>query len=88
MASLKLRSTANYMFFLRQAMLICSNVCISIFMNFSSFHKVYNSDLNLIKNIYGDAWLVTNVKLYDLVILTVVIVQDVLSKNDILRSTS
>lgn len=57
-------------------------------MNFSSFHKVYNSDLNLIKNIYGDAWLVTNVKLYDLVILTVVIVQDVLSKNDILRSTS
>lgn len=37
------------------------------------------------KNIYGDAWLVRNVELYDLVILTVVIVQDVFSKNDILR---
>lgn len=69
-------------------MLICSNVCISIFMSFSSFHKVYNSDLNLMKNICGDAWLVANVELYDLVILTVVIVQDVFSKNDILRSTS
>ena len=66
-------------------MLICSNVYISVFMSFSSFCKVYNSVLNLMKNSCGDAWLVTNVELYDLVILTVVIVQDVFSKNDILR---
>lgn len=37
------------------------------------------------ENIEGDAWLVTNVENYDLVILTVVIGQDVFSKNDILR---
>lgn len=37
------------------------------------------------KNIYGEAWLVTNVELYDLVILIVVIVQDVFGKNNNLR---
>jgi len=37
------------------------------------------------KNIYSDAWLLTNVELYELVILTVVIVQDIFSKKYILR---
>lgn len=42
-------------------------------MSFSSFHKVYNSVLNLMKYIYGGAAIVTNVELYNPLILTVVI---------------
>lgn len=37
------------------------------------------------KNIYGDAGLVTNVELYNLVILTVVILWNAISRNDIWR---
>lgn len=66
-------------------MLICSNVYISILMRFPGFHKVCSFVLNLIKSIYGEVWLVTNVDLNDPVILTAAFVQGVFSKNDTWR---